>query len=150
LENEVDDEEVPDMDINPTIDIQWKEGVEHYQDTTKEVLWARLGITDEKIPLFNEVQDPDGERDPWNPEWRQWFDDPKNTMPLEPRWHQLVGMLSIVERLFQGHPVLLMDGVGLGKTMQMVGVIALLAYFREYYAIHSRFPGSFGKSELIR
>jgi hypothetical protein len=41
-----------------------------------------------------------------------------------------------------------MDDVGIGKTLQVVGLVALLAYYREYYARHHRFPGKLGQWSL--
>jgi hypothetical protein len=46
---------------------------------------------------------------------------------------------------FQNLPILLMDDVGVGKTLQLVGFIALLTYFRAYYDEHGSFPGEFGE-----
>jgi hypothetical protein len=37
-----------------------------------------------------------------------------------------------------------------GKTIQVVGTIALLEYFREYYNAHNKFPGYWGESRDIR
>jgi hypothetical protein len=43
---------------------------------------------------------------------------------------------------------MLMDGVGVGKTMQAVGLIACLAHYREHYRKHGKFPGKFGKNVM--
>lgn len=55
----------------------------------------------------------------------------------------------MLERAFEGEPVLLMDGLGLGKTLQVLGVITCLAWYREYYERKKAFPGHFGESSLM-
>ena len=50
--------------------------------------------------------------------------------PLQPRWHQWVGLAAMVERFFSGSNVLLADGVGVGKTMQAFMVMAYMRYLR--------------------
>ncbi len=42
-------------------------------------------------------------------------------------------------------PLLLMDQVGIGKTMQLVGLIAVIAYFIDYHDKNHKFPGAYGK-----
>jgi hypothetical protein len=44
--------------------------------------------------------------------------------------------------------VMWMDGVGVGKTMQAVGLIACLAHYREHYKKHGKFPGKFSKNVM--
>jgi hypothetical protein len=142
--HDVEEGEMPFIDLAKGPAIHWKEGVEEYQKVAEDNLWRRLGLHKQKLPFFNTLQDRDGVRDPWDEKNREYFAQPDNCLSLAPLWHQVVGVLGIVERVFKGNPVLLMDEVGLGKTMQMVGVICVLAYFREYYEKHGRFPGSFG------
>jgi len=50
----------------------------------------------------------------------------------------------MLENVFDGKATLLMDGVGLGKTMQAVGTIACLSYYHEYYQQKGDYPGHFG------
>ena len=138
------DEQAPSLEFGESVGIEWSEGVEKYAKVPLSQLWMSLGIKDNYLPMFNHIQDPDGVRDPWDEEQHAWFKEPKNTVSLRPRWHQVVGIVSIVERFFAGDPVLLMDEVGLGKTLQMVGAITVLTYFRQYYAANTQFPGMFG------
>ncbi|KAG1838807.1 P-loop containing nucleoside triphosphate hydrolase protein [Suillus subalutaceus] len=99
-----------------------------------------------KIPFFNLLQDPYGNCDPWTESGQTWLKDPKNGEPLALRWHQLVGLIKMVKNAFSGSPVLLMDEVGLGKTIQVTALIALLAFYREFYAVHNCFPGKIVRS----
>jgi hypothetical protein len=56
-----------------------------------------------------------------------------------PQWHQLVGILRLIDRVLDGKSVMLMDGVRVGKTMQAVGLIACLTHYREHYKKHGKF-----------
>ena len=139
-----------DLDLDRTPEIAWTEGVEEYKDTPPEELWAMLGRPEASIPFFNPKQDPENRHDPWTPEGLEWLRNPSNGVPLALRWHQLVGVLKMVENAFSRKPVLLMDGVGLGKTIQVSAFIAVLAWYREYFAVHGKFPGKFGAHPFFR
>lgn len=147
LENVAEDQEPFELDLDDTIDItDWKEGVEELSKVPEEELWRRLGMPNQKIDLFQEWTDPNCTIAPWSDSGQAWLCDPlKGRVPLRPRWHQLVGILRILERTFNGEPVLLMDGVGIGKTLQVVGAIACLAYYHRYYSKNNHFPGIFSE-----
>jgi SNF2 family DNA or RNA helicase len=125
-------------------DINWEEGVEEFSCFPQADLWNALGISDSAVPFFNKKMDPDGQHDPWTEEGHNWFEQSENGIPLQLRWHQLVGVVKMMENAFLGKPILLMDGVGLGKTIQVAAFLALLIWFREYYQVHGKFPGKFG------
>ena len=128
------------------LDIAWMEGVENLKNATEDDLWQWLGFADKKIPYFQEFTDPNALIDPWSDIGVKWLADPASTRePLRPRWHQLVGIYRMLELVFDGSPVLLMDGVGIGKTFQVIGLIASLAYYTKYYEKVGKFPGAFGK-----
>lgn len=124
------------------IDVEWSEGVEDFCDLSMDDLWALLGLLEKAVPFFNARQDPFLANDPWTKEGRQWLND--NGKPLELRPHQLVGVVKMIVNFFAGRAVLLMDEVGLGKTIQFTASVAILAYYRDYYTTHMRFPGAFG------
>jgi SNF2 family DNA or RNA helicase len=135
----------PDLDLDRMPDLEWSEGVEEYKKLTRDDLWAMLGRSAEKsIPFFNLKQDAESHCDPWTDEGEAWLQDPSNGDSLALRWHQLVGVLKMVENAFLKKPVLLMDGVGLGKTIQVAAFVAVLAWYREFFATHGKFPGKFG------
>jgi hypothetical protein len=146
----MDDGEVPFYDPAENIVIDWEEGTEAYKDFTPEQLWSALGLGDTKVlPFFNTQIDPDNVHHRWTEEGRAFFDDSKRSkIPLEPHWHQLGGILKMLELAFSKKPTLLMDEVGVGKTLQVVGIIAMIAYFREFYAFTGSFPGKFSKFSL--
>lgn len=139
-----EDEEVMDLPTGESVDLEWSEGTEDFQDNTVAQVSAALGLANGAMPDFNAVLDPRGEKTLWGD--AEWFEDPSNEkIACAPRWHQLVGLLTMCDRAFGNRNVLLMDEVGLGKTMQIVGVIAILTFFREYYAEKGCFPGAFSE-----
>lgn len=129
----------------------WSEGTEELKDVTEDGLYTLLGLPAKTIPFFNKFEDPDGLHDIW--EDRAWFkNNQQKCTELRPRWHQLIGMYKMLRNIFDNKPTLLMDEVGLGKTIQVVGVISLLAsYFSawENPTTPQRFPGDFGKCKHL-
>jgi SNF2 family DNA or RNA helicase len=137
-------ESIPEFDLDATsnCDYQWSEGVEEYSSLSEDDLWTILGLPEKQIPFFNLLQDPYGSCDPWSEDGQTWLKE--NGEPLALRWHQLVGLVKMVKNSFCGMPVLLMDEVGLGKTIQVTALIAVLSFYREFYAMHNCFPGKIG------
>jgi hypothetical protein len=142
-------EPAPFLDFEDVDEMSWTEGVEELQHISVDDLWARLGFKNRQLPFFNARQDPFGLHDPWDPEDKEWFENENNTESFKPRWHQLVGIYRMVQRAFAGEPILLMDEVGLGKTLQVVGLIVVLEWYREYYEQHKVFPGEFGEHSCV-
>lgn len=125
---------------------EWKEGVEQYQGCTCQQLWEMLGLESiQRIPGFQRKIDMDGIWKPWSKEGIEWLATNPAAEDLEVSWHQLVGIVHMVDRILQGKPILLMDEVGVGKTLQAVGLIAILAHFREHFSRHQSFPGKWGE-----
>ncbi|KAG2354761.1 hypothetical protein BDR07DRAFT_1305104, partial [Suillus spraguei] len=113
--------------------------LEEYDTRSEDELWEDLGLTEKKLPFFQTRSDR-------SEEGQQWLDNPASpAQNLAPQWHQLVGILRLIDRALDGRPVMLMDGVGVGKTMQAVGLIACLAHYREHYRKHCKFPGKFAQ-----
>ena len=54
----------------------------------------------------------------------------------------------MLEQAFEGKLVLLMDGVGLGKTMQVLGAICCLAYYRQVYDAKGKFSVTLVSSDV--
>ena len=112
----------------------WETGVEAWQKMNVSDLCTFLGVSETTgIITFNTTIDPLGVRDPWlDPEPHP------DDIPLTLHWHQWIGIVKIMVSLFEGDRVLLMDAVGLGKTMQVVGVIALLDFYRTHKQTQER------------
>ncbi|KAJ3564613.1 hypothetical protein NP233_g8186 [Leucocoprinus birnbaumii] len=110
-------------------------GMEIESGLTSEALGLRLGIGREcHIPLFNEHRHSSGIT-PWDDEKEFAVTEPlpSHLTPLSLHWHQLAGIHSILRSLFSDQPdenrptgVLVADAVGLGKTCQSIGTIAML------------------------
>lgn len=138
--------DLPPIAATNALDLSgWEEGVEEFSSFSENRIWAELGLEAKKFPFFNPQYDPCAIIDPWTLEGRLWVEDGAHNSPLQLQWHQMVGVLKMVHNAFEGLPVLLMDGVGLGKTIQVAAVIAVLTYYREFYAAHDHFPGCFRK-----
>ena len=45
------------------------------------------------------------------------------------QWYQLVRTVRALEQVATSEPVLLMDDVGLGKTVQVIVIFAMLAFY---------------------
>ncbi len=138
--NEVAEE----LDMGEDISMEWESGVEEYQRTGLAEIINMLGLPDAKLPNFNHYEDPNGDVDPWSPAFAD-FVKGDQAYPMSPRWHQWVGALAMIKRIMAGIPVMLMDDVGIGKTIQVLMVIALMQVYRRHYAEHKRFPGMFGE-----
>ncbi|KAJ7488758.1 hypothetical protein B0H11DRAFT_1720317 [Mycena galericulata] len=112
----------------------WEEGTEEYSHLSVDQLWVLIGLPDKAIPFFNTKLDPTGLHNPWTDEGNAFFEDDRNSkINLTPRWHQLVGLYKMMNMAFIAEPVVLMDEVGLGKTLQSIALVACLAYYRDYY-----------------
>ncbi|KAG9308261.1 hypothetical protein JVU11DRAFT_12148 [Chiua virens] len=133
----------------PSLDFPWQEGTEDLAKVSEDDLWANLGLKESKrLPFFQEFTDPDGAIEPWSDEGEKWLASDSNPRePLRPRWHQLVGIYRMLERAFESQPVLLMDGVGIGKTFQVIGFVACLAFFHRYFEKNNKFPGAFASKK---
>lgn len=140
-----DNTDVPEMSFEELPPDEWIEGVEEFKDCTTDSLWELLGLAAKVLPLFNVDLDSDGLHDRWDRREDTWFADKANLVPLEPRWHQLVGILKMLKLAFEGKPIMLMDEVGVGKTMQVVGLIAMLAYYRDFWEKNQDYPGIFSE-----
>ncbi|KAI1787254.1 hypothetical protein LXA43DRAFT_896537 [Ganoderma leucocontextum] len=141
---------LPDHDLDAVTDAadtfdfsDWLTGVEDLQEKNPQELWAGLGLNNEQIPGFNEVEDPRGEVNPWDQTKWAKFVKTEQALKFGPRWHQLVGITKMCELIIKGKPLLLMDQVGVGKTLQIVGAIVMYPMLRAYYQRNKRFPPQF-------
>ncbi|KAJ7939466.1 hypothetical protein B0H13DRAFT_1498722, partial [Mycena leptocephala] len=125
--------DMPDIPNESVPSPAWEEGTEEYSHLSVDQLWILLGLPDKAIPFFNTKLDPTGLHNPWTDEGNAFFEDDRNSkINLTPRWHQLVGLYKMMNLAFIAEPVL-MDEVGLGKTQQIIALVACLAYYHDYY-----------------
>ena len=138
---------LPSADDESMQGIEWQSGVEDFQEKSMDELWEMLGLQDkQQLPFLNTSEDPNREIDPWEAtKWAAYLTTGK-ARAFAPRWHQLVGMIRMLQRAMLGQPVLLMDGVGVGKTLEITGLICLYTWFQRAFAQKGEFPGSFGMS----
>lgn len=141
--------ELPDISFDELPDDNWTSGVEEFRACTTEQLWGLLGLAKPKLPHFNTDHDSENIHDRWDKADAAWFADKANLVPFQPCWHQLVGILKMLKMAFEGKPILLMDEVGVGKTLQVVGVVAMLAYYRKFWNDEHDYPGMFCKCQVV-
>ena len=153
LHSEVDREDdsehvVPDDEVNIS---DWETGVENLEHKTIDDIWNDYGLGSVcAVPGFNTREDPNGKIDPWSPEGVKFLADPNSdAIPFGPQWHQLLGATGMLLRKFRGRGTLLMDEVGVGKTMQVIVLQMFLIYLRSYREAHNTYPPLFSKSILI-
>ncbi|KAG8736724.1 hypothetical protein FRC10_009033, partial [Ceratobasidium sp. 414] len=93
-------------------------GMEELRDMSTEQLWASLGL-------------PGATQFPFAKQGGAGGAGPR------PKWHQIAGSLAILKGAFTAglgqpaRPTMLCDDVGLGKTLQIIGAISLIAHMRE-------------------
>ena len=135
---------VPDDEVNIS---DWETGVENLEHKTFDDLWNDYGLGNVKaVPGFNTREDPSGKIDPWSPEGVRYLADPNSSaVPFGPQWHQLLGATGMLLRKFRGRGTLLMDEVGVGKTMQVIVLQMFLIYLRSYQEAHDTYPPLFSK-----
>lgn len=80
-----------------------------------------LGRLPTEMPGFYDI----GPKDDNNPLVNEW-----KLRELRPLWHQYVGLTAMVKQFLNGRNVLLADGVGVGKTMQVFMTCAYMRYLR--------------------
>ncbi|KAL7283875.1 hypothetical protein ACG7TL_001145 [Trametes sanguinea] len=134
-----------DLELEPTLSIQWAEGVEAYKKLTIQEMQAAFGLPSEHFPFFNKKTDNTSNEDPWSDTGREALKS-ANAADLKPFWHQWVGLLKISDNMMAGKNVLLMDQVGVGKTMQAVGMIAMYEWLRVNKETRGQYPTRFEHS----
>ena len=135
---------VPDDELDIT---DWETGVENLEHKTLDDIWNDYGLGNVRaVPGFNTREDPTGKIDPWSPEGARYLSDPNSgAIPFGPQWHQLLGATGMLLRKFRGRGTLLMDEVGVGKTMQVIVLQMFLIYLRSYREVHNAYPALFSK-----
>ena len=135
--------ELPNSDL---IKIPWCKGTEGLATLTENKLWTHLGLDKKQLPFFNRFTDPDAIIEPWTEDGEKWLTSKSsNRKPLQPCWHQLVRIYCMLQHTFEAKLVLLMDGVRIGKTFQVIGFIMCLSHFHWHYNAHKKFPGAFSE-----
>ncbi|KAI9064569.1 hypothetical protein FKP32DRAFT_1602933 [Trametes sanguinea] len=95
--------------------VSWQEGIEQFKDLTIADMQALLALPEATFPFFS-LKVPNGQEDLWSVEGRLALEDP-NAPDLRPFWHQWVGVTKIMHNMMQWLPTLVLDQVGVGKTI---------------------------------
>lgn len=129
--------------------VEWSEEQNEYDGMSVEVLAKALGIEESKgvpiIPGLAEFLDiANNYSEKANPvEFRKACETHGHTIRLNVREHQLAGIHKILSNAFLGRGLLLMDEVGLGKTLQLIAAMIIMVAFREHFLKTGDFPGDF-------
>ncbi|KAI0362847.1 hypothetical protein BV20DRAFT_959460, partial [Pilatotrama ljubarskyi] len=124
---------------------QWTEGVEEYKHLTIEDIIACFALESPRIPIFADKVDMHGIEDPWSPGGQRNLTLP-GASELRLFWHQWIACLKMADAMFEGRNILLMDGVGVGKTIEATATIGLYEWLRVYRKQRGAFPMRFGES----
>ncbi|KAG9098557.1 hypothetical protein FRC06_006228 [Ceratobasidium sp. 370] len=93
-------------------------GMEEFRGVPPAQLWASLGLPGATQFPFAEQGSP-------------------TKAAARPKWHQVAGVLAILKGAFTAklgrpaRPTMLCDDVGLGKTLQIIGAISMIAHMHE-------------------
>ena len=126
LDSEALDELVLDRDAMD----DWETGTEAYEKLTEAELYKRLGIADEKMPFWNDYFDKSGFLNSWTDPYIDWKalaakEGEKDIIEMKLRWHQLVGLVKLVDSMMAKENILIMVGVGVGKTYEAIALITM-------------------------
>lgn len=134
---------VPEEEVEGDLE-DWETGVEGFSNHTIARLYEDLGSSEQKVADFNEFYDVNGEHDPWDRANVVWFQtESAARRPFSLRWHQLCAIVKIMDCILRKRGVLVMDAVGIGKTLEAIGVIVWRAYFFSVFKERNNFPGRF-------
>ncbi|KAH9846336.1 hypothetical protein C2E23DRAFT_708043, partial [Lenzites betulinus] len=118
---------------------KWLEGVEEYKALTIDEMRQWMGLPTAYIPYFNQKIDIKGNTNPWSPEGRQALES-TYAAPLTPFWHQWIALTKINDNAANKRNTLILDQVGVGKTLQAVASIASYEWLRSYNEQKKTYP----------
>lgn len=124
-----------------------------WQKMPPEELWQIINgdPNDHHLHGLAEYRDSNLELSSWS--WLRdgrepWWDiiPDHRRVPLQPRHHQLVGLLKIMSWICKGQGGMIADEVGVGKTGQLLMSIALRNRLIKQYQQSGKYPPQFGES----
>ncbi|GJE96699.1 DEAD/DEAH box helicase [Phanerochaete sordida] len=145
LEEPIDDDNYNPIEDGKPMD-SWNLDAEvgHISCRSKPEIYVSLGIPTERLPCFSGWRDPDRCHDTWTE-----AEDPApadHKVPAELKWHQVVGLRRLAEAMMARKSLLVLDEVGVGKTLQVLALIAYRILCLRSLEKHGRLPGSFEES----
>lgn len=124
------DEECPPFDDDRAEDI----GVTAYKKHTFEELASSLAFSDGRPVQFSKFRSLSNTYDSWSDDKAlYWEKGGSGMVEVQGQWHQLAGVCGMVDKVFVGKNeetktshILIADDVGLGKTLEMMMLLAFL------------------------
>ncbi|KAL7280993.1 hypothetical protein ACG7TL_004295 [Trametes sanguinea] len=123
----------------PALEVEWKEGTEQFANLDIPAMQKLFALPNNTFPFFN-MKSVEGPEDPWSPAGQEALNDP-SAPDLRPFWHQWVGVTKIMLNMMNKKSTFVFDQVGVGKTMQAIGAIAMYEWLRLYCTAHHQYPG---------
>jgi len=156
-ELEEDEETELDVDAAAASAFSCPTSTSDLERLSADELWDMLGCTDRFIPGMARVLDRTGSHTLTNRSQRPQVlremdtalgrilsgEEDEKWEKFTLKWHQLVGVVRMVELCFAGKPCLLMDEVGVGKTVETLAAIAALAHLHNFYQDYGHYPRAF-------
>ena len=134
-----------EIDMDHALLEEWSEGMEHLKGKTPVELYQLLGLEKHTIPFFKvEAVKQDVSSDLGELETST-----TTTEGTTLQWYQLVRTVRALEQVATSEPVLLMDDVGLGKTVQVITIFAMLAFYWAFFKVNKQYPGHWGESIIF-
>ena len=130
----------------------WTEGTDRFDKLTIDELRALTGYAVDGVnigdsPFLARLIDPARNLVPGTREFEVAEANGLLTKLLL-RWHQWVAVLCGLHNVLREMPLLIMDGVGLGKTFEALALIGYIEWMREFWQRHRRWPGQIGKCRV--
>jgi hypothetical protein len=122
----------------PTND-KWVSGVEHLDGFSSKQLYGIMGLFEDCIPgMPSEVPQDPNLIPSYEEMWKR-----AEMVNLRLRLHQIQGLERMLEQYFARIPIFLFDATGIGKTIQICALIAMIAANRLFHRLHQRYMGQF-------
>lgn len=122
----------PDQQAMARLDADGDMGVSQFASVPTETLQHGLQFVDGRAPNWCELRHDDAAISSWDPAHAAKFSAPSPCVrPLALLWHQLVGVSAMAAHMWREKAeddvpgMVLADAVGIGKTAQVMGLIAL-------------------------
>jgi hypothetical protein len=131
--------------ISRSAGLKWDTGTEQFDNLFEDQLlelFGALDIYDEKLCFLAPRIDIDNRADPWDT--KAYTEVHGESLHL--KHHQLTAIIKHIDNAFKGKPILLMDTVGLGKTLTIAATWCVLRAFQAWYEEFQDYPGRWSKS----
>ncbi|GJE99781.1 hypothetical protein PsYK624_160520 [Phanerochaete sordida] len=118
----------------------------HLNGRSRKDIYISLGIPNEHLPTLTTWRDQYRCHDTWTEQEDPAPEDHK--VPAELKWHQVVGLRRMAEAMMAHKSLLVLDEVGVGKTLQVLALIAYRILCFRSVEVHNKLCGDFAKDPV--